>query len=112
MSDTPRTDAFTKDDPSWGAEYFDKLDEAITLCRTLERELGEALRLKKAAQDALEYNLGIANRTNRSIQAERDGMIRTLRASYSAIEIAKMVGLTRQRVHQILNEPTDVNSTP
>lgn len=43
MSDTPRVDAMTRDDPSWnGQEYFDKLDDALRLARTLERELEAA----------------------------------------------------------------------
>lgn len=42
----------------------------------------------------------VANKTLR----ERDDMIHALRARYSAVEIAEMVKLTRQRVHQILNE--------
>jgi len=62
----------------------------------------------RAARDALEYNLGIANHTTREAQAERNSIIRRLRSHYSAIQVAGMVGLTRQRVHQILNEPTAI----
>lgn len=69
--------------------------------------LAAAQKDAKAARDALEHNLGIANGTARKAQAERDDMIRTLRKSYSAIQIAEMVGLTRQRVHQILNESSE-----
>jgi hypothetical protein len=56
------------------------------------------------AERILQDNMALANRTTRRTMDERNGIIRKLRERYSAIEIADMVGLTRQRVHQILNE--------
>ena len=61
-------------------------------------------RERNAAQAALNHNLAIANKTSRHAMRERNEMVRTLRTTYSAAEIALMVGVTRQRVHQILNE--------
>ena len=53
----------------------------------------------------LRDNLALANSQARERRAERDGIIKSLRERYSAIEISNMAGLTRQRVHQILKEP-------
>jgi len=53
---------------------------------------------------ALEHNMAVANKAARSFQRERDQIIRKLRERHSCIEIAQQFGLTRQRVHQILNE--------
>jgi len=61
-------------------------------------------RERNAAWAALNHNLAIANKTSRHAMRERNEMVRTLRTTYSAAEIAVMVGVTRQRVHQILNE--------
>jgi hypothetical protein len=58
----------------------------------------------------LAHNMALANATTRRTMNERNSIIRTLRQRHSAIEIADMVGLTRQRVHQILNEaPIEVS---
>jgi hypothetical protein len=56
------------------------------------------------AERILSDNMALANKTTRRAMDERNGIIRKLRERYSAIEIADMAGLTRQRVHQILNE--------
>lgn len=56
------------------------------------------------AEEVLGHNMALANATTRRTMEERNSIIRKLREKYSAIEIADMVGLTRQRVHQILNE--------
>lgn len=69
-------------------------------CKLLQAQLA-------AADEILSYNLRMANDTTRRARKERDKIIRNLRKQYSAIEIAKQVGLTRQRVHQILNESPD-----
>lgn len=93
-----------------GAQPFVPLSDFRKLSsrlRDAEQRAERAESDAKAARDALEYNLGIANTNARAFQAERDSMIRALRREYSAIEIALMVGLTRQRVHQILNEPEE-----
>jgi hypothetical protein len=70
---------------------------------------------KRRALDAeaiLRHNMALANATTRRAQAERNAIIRTMREKYSAIEIANMAGLTRQRVHQILNEAPVESSSP
>lgn len=64
-------------------------------------------RMRRERDDAIavmEHNMGIANKAARSFQRERDQVIRKLRERHSCIEIAEQFGLTRQRVHQILNE--------
>ncbi len=66
-------------------------------CQELQTQLD-------AAHGILTHNMGVANRNARALQRERDKIIRNLRKRFSAIEIAAQVGLTRQRVHQILNE--------
>lgn len=58
----------------------------------------------EAAEGILNHNMALANATTRKVMEERNAIIRKLRERYSAIEIAEQVGLTRQRVHQILNE--------
>jgi hypothetical protein len=60
---------------------------------------------RDAAIAALEHNMAVANKAARSFKRERDQVIRKLRERYSCIQIAEQFGLTRQRVHQILNEP-------
>lgn len=52
----------------------------------------------------LRESMALANRTTRSFKNERDQIIRKLREEFSCIQIAEKFGLTRQRVHQILNE--------
>lgn len=64
----------------------------------------ELQRQLKEAREIMDHNLALANRTSRNVMNERNAIIRKMRETYSAIEIADMVGLTRQRVHQILNE--------
>lgn len=59
------------------------------------------------AEHILTDNMALANRTTRRAMNERNEIIKKLRERYSAIEIADMAGLTRQRVHQILNEAPD-----
>lgn len=66
-------------------------------CKTLQAQLD-------AAYGILEHNMGIANKVARNMMNERNQIIRSLRKKFSAIEIAEQVGLTRQRVHQILSE--------
>lgn len=63
------------------------------------------------AERILADNMALANRTTRRAMDERNAIIQELRKRYSAAEIADMVGLTRQRVHQILNE-APVESSP
>jgi hypothetical protein len=60
----------------------------------------------------LEHNMGVANRAARTFQRERDQVIRKLRERHSCIEIAEQFGLTRQRVHQILNEAPEGFQVP
>lgn len=62
--------------------------------------------------DMVYGNLALANRTARHAMEERDSMICNLRKTYSAIEIADMVGLTRQRIHQILKETDSEKASP
>jgi len=69
-------------------------------CKKLQAQLD-------AASGILEHNMRVANQTTRRMMEERNEIIRNLRKRYSAIEIAAQVGLTRQRVHQILNEAPD-----
>lgn len=69
-----------------------------------------AERWKERAEEAegiLSYNMALANATTRRAMNERNDIIRKLRERHSAAEIADMVGLTRQRVHQILNESAE-----
>lgn len=66
-------------------------------CKRLQEQLD-------AAHGILEHNMRVANGTTRRAMNERNEIIRNLRKRYSAIQIAEQVGLTRQRVHQILNE--------
>lgn len=37
-SDTPRVDEWLRDNPTWDSEYFAKLDQAVEMARTFERE--------------------------------------------------------------------------
>lgn len=77
-----------------------------------ECENCKLLRAQLAAADGiLSHNMSVANGTARRVMEERDKIIRNLRKQYSAIEIAHQVGLTRQRVHQILNESPDSASS-
>lgn len=64
----------------------------------------------ETAEGILGHNMALANATTRRTMTERDGIVRKLREKYSAIEIADMVGLTRQRVHQILNEAHELKA--
>jgi len=77
--------------------------ERCFACKGIDKieELRAAL---ARAEEVLGDNLALANKNARAFQAERDSIIREMRKKYSAVEIADMVGLTRQRVHQILNE--------
>lgn len=71
------------------------------------RMAGSVLGTLRSAEDAagvLRDNLALANKNARAFQRERNAIIQEMRAKYSPREIANMVGLTRQRVHQILNE--------
>lgn len=71
-----------------------------TNCKRLQAQLD-------AAQGILEHNMALANRTSRHAMNERNKIIHNMRKRYSAVEIAEQVGLTRQRIHQILNEASD-----
>jgi DNA-directed RNA polymerase sigma subunit (sigma70/sigma32) len=66
-------------------------------CEKLQAQLDQAY-------DVLSHNMKIANNNTKRVRAERDLIIRKLREKHSCIEIAEQFGLTRQRVHQILNE--------
>lgn len=67
-------------------------------CEKLQAQLNEAYAI-------LSHNMKIANGNAKRARTERDHIIRKLREKHSCIEIAEQFGLTRQRVHQILNEP-------
>jgi hypothetical protein len=58
----------------------------------------------ETAEGILSHNMALANANTRHAKDERNTIIRKMRERYSAAEIADMAGLTRQRVHQILNE--------
>jgi DNA-directed RNA polymerase specialized sigma subunit len=67
----------------------------------------EVSRWKQRAEEAeaiLRHNMALSNATARKAMGERNKIICSLREKYSAVEIAGMAGLTRQRVYQILNE--------
>jgi hypothetical protein len=78
------------------------------VCEKLERAAAEPpvdwKRRAETAEGILNHNMALANATTRRAMEERNGIIRKMRERYSAMEIADMAGLTRQRVHQILNE--------
>ena len=75
-----------------------------TVC-SLETRLRQAEAELERAGIVLRDNMALANSQAREHRTERDNIIKELRKRYSAIEIADMAGLTRQRVHQILKEP-------
>ena len=103
------TDAAREPYPGWRDDCELETVAYIDALLAANAELrGERDRAHKVMND----NLALANAINRDGQQERNTMIKTLRAKYSAIEIADMVGLTRQRIHQILNEPPVVPSFP
>lgn len=85
----------TRTEPACGAHV-----SLINLSLAYERMRWE----RDNAIAVLEHNMGVANKAARSFQRERDQIIRKLREKHSCIEIAEQFGLTRQRVHQILNE--------
>ena len=66
-------------------------------CEKLQAQLDQAY-------EVLSHNMKVANNNTKRVRAERDQIIRKLREKHSCIEIAEQFGLTRQRVHQILNE--------
>ena len=100
-------------DGTWIDELLRRLGEHHVVG---DEELADCIRQLRAHAEALQAqvdrsatilrdNLALANSQARERRAERDGIIKSLRERYSAIEISNMAGLTRQRVHQILKEP-------
>ena len=80
----------------------------IVLALTVRDAIGELRQAEAELERAgivLRDNMALANSQAREHRTERDSIIKELRKRYSAIEIADMAGLTRQRVHQILKEP-------
>lgn len=73
-------------------------------CEDAAREIVTLQKRAVEAEGILSHNMALANATARGAMDERNSIIRKMRELYTAIEIAEMAGLTRQRVHQILNE--------
>ena len=94
-----------------GEDLLHRLDAHLT--PPVETSIDWKARAERA-EEVLGHNMALANATTRRTMDERNAIIRKLREKYSAIEIADMVGLTRQRVHQILNEAplTEETSPP
>lgn len=90
------------DEQRWvKAEFFEALRARLAVETKAEPDWKHRA---EEAERILSDNMALANRTTRRAMDERNAIIRKLRERYSAIEVANMVGLTRQRVHQILNE--------
>ena len=90
------------------ADEIERLRELLSIAQDRNAEhCAEVQRLQARVEESdaiLRHNMALANATTRRSMDERNGIIRKLRERYSAMEIADMAGLTRQRVHQILNE--------